>query len=173
MLKPLLTLALLLSLGTSGAEAAKRKKNKIQKLTGTVQSCHDGDTCRVLVKNKSLKIRFAGIDTPELSQQNGKDAKNFTESKLKGRTVDLECEGTSFDRLTCVVFLEGRNINREIILNGWAFESLKYSKGEYAPDVQTAKNKRLGIWQNENLVSPYCYRHKTSKHCRVSQLYMP
>lgn len=155
------------------AEAGKKKKVTVQKISGVVQKCHDGDTCRVLVNNKSLKIRFAGIDTPEISQQYGKEAQIFTESKLKNKRVNLECEGTSFDRLTCLVFLEGRNINRDIVLNGWAFDSKKYSKGIYAPDVQVAKDKKLGIWKEAPLVSPYCFRHKTSKHCRTSQLYMP
>lgn len=158
---------------SSGAIASKKNKNQIQKLSGVVEKCHDGDTCRVAVNDKILKIRFSGIDTPELSQKYGKDAQKFTESKLRGQNVDLECEGKSYDRLTCTVFLQGRNVNREIVLAGWAYDSFKYSKGEYAPDVATAKSQRLGIWKDENLISPYCYRHKTSKHCRVSQSYMP
>lgn len=169
----LMTLLLILGLLSPTAEARKKKKPQIQKLSGVVQKCHDGDTCRVLVKDKNLKIRFSGIDAPELKQKYGKDAQMFTESKIKNRPVDLECEGTSFDRLTCTVFLEGRNINREIVLNGWAYDSAKYSKGLYAPDVALAKSKRLGIWKDSNLTSPYCFRHKTSKHCRVSQSYMP
>jgi len=174
MLKIAVPLLLSMSLMTStAAEARKKKKVTVQKLTGVVQKCHDGDTCRVLVNNKILKIRFAGIDTPELSQKNGLEAKNFTESRVKNKNVNLECEGTSYDRLTCTVFLEGRNINREIVLNGWAFDSKKYSRGLYAPDVLSAQSQRLGIWKEGTHVSPYCYRHKTSKPCRTSQLYMP
>ncbi|WP_413287737.1 thermonuclease family protein [Bdellovibrio sp. HCB337] len=170
---PLLPILFTLTLSSINAEARKKKKPQVQKLIGTVQKCHDGDTCRVIVDNKNLKIRFAGIDTPELSQKYGKEARDFTESKLKNKVVRLECEGTSFDRLTCTIFMEGRNINREIVLNGWAFDSTKYSKGIYAQDVEGAKAKQLGIWKDPKLVSPYCYRHKTNKKCRVSQLYMP
>lgn len=171
---PLLPILFSLTLMTNSAEASKKKKKpQVQKFSGTVQKCHDGDTCRVIAGSKNLKIRFAGIDTPELSQKYGIEARDFTESKLKNKIVDLECEGTSYDRLTCTIFMEGRNINREIVLNGWAFDSTKYSKGMYAQDVQDAKDRKLGIWKDSNLVSPYCYRHKSNKKCRVSQLYMP
>jgi len=169
----LLTLTLALSVIATPAHARKKKKTQIQKISGVVQKCHDGDTCRVIANDKNLKIRFAGIDTPELKQKYGKDAQAFTESKIKNRNVDLECEGTSYDRLTCTVFLEGKNINREIVLNGWAYDSFKYSKGAYAPDVEIAKSQRLGMWKDANLVSPYCFRHKNSKPCRVRQSYMP
>lgn len=168
-----LSLLLILTFLAGPAEARKKKKQQVQKMSGIVQSCHDGDTCRVLVNDKSLKIRFFGIDTPELKQKYGKEALAFTESKIKNKQVELECEGTSYDRLTCTIFLEGRNINREIVLNGWAYDSTKYSKGMYAPDVETAKAQHLGMWKEADLVSPYCFRHKNSKPCKVRQSYMP
>lgn len=175
MLKSLFLLPVLLTIGlnTTPAEARKKKKKEIQKISGVIQKCHDGDTCRLIVNKKILKIRFFGIDTPELSQRYGKQAQVFTESTLKGKTVDLECDGSSFDRLTCTVFLEGRNINREIVQKGWAYDSTKYSKGLYAADAAAAKTTKAGMWKDENLVSPYCFRHKTNKKCRVSQSYMP
>lgn len=168
-----LSLILALSFLATPAHARKKKKSPVQKISGVVQKCHDGDTCRVIANDKVLKIRFAGIDTPELKQKYGKEAQNFTESLIKNRNVDLECEGTSYDRLTCTVFLEGKNINREIVLNGWAYDSFKYSKGAFIPDVETAKTQKLGMWKDANLVSPYCFRHKTSKPCKVRQSYMP
>lgn len=169
----LLALILTLSVVSSPAQARKKKKPQTQKLSGVVQKCHDGDTCRVIVNGKNLKIRFFGIDTPELKQKYGKEAQAFTEGKIINRNVDLECEGTSYDRLTCTVFLDGQNVNREIVLNGWAYDSTKYSKGAYALDVETAKSQRLGMWKDANLVSPYCFRHKTAKPCKVRQSFMP
>ena len=59
------------------------------------------------------------------------------------------------------------------ILNGWAYDSTKYSKGAYALDVETAKSKKLGMWKEASLISPYCFRHKSSKPCRIRQSYMP
>jgi micrococcal nuclease len=155
------------------AFAKKKKSNQVFKLSGVVEKCHDGDTCRVLVKGKSLKIRFAGIDCPELSQKHGKEAQRFTESTLKGKNVNLDCDGKSFDRLTCTVFLSERNINLEIVQNGWAYDSAKYSKGRYIAAVSDAKAKSMGIWKDSGLTSPYCYRHKTNYKCQTDPSFMP
>lgn len=171
MKKHLLILAALI-LAVPGAEA-KKKKKEMTVLTGIVQKCYDGDTCRVLVQNKIAKIRFAGIDTPELRQQHGKEAQQFTEGQLKGKTVDLKCDGASWDRITCTVYLEGRNFNQVIVQKGWAYDSTQFSKGAYKQDELTAKAQRLGVWASQNLQSPYCFRHKANKKCRVSALYMP
>jgi endonuclease YncB( thermonuclease family) len=165
-------MVLALSIGFSSVSLAKsKKKNQIQNFRGFVQSCHDGDTCRVLVNNKSLKIRFSGIDTPEIKQPEGPMAKGFTESLILHKIVDLKCEGMSFDRLACIVFYESKNINEEIVRNGFAWDSPKHSHGEYNLLMMQAQNKEIGIWKTTR-VSPYCFRHKNSKKCVESKLYM-
>ncbi|MBO9667051.1 MAG: thermonuclease family protein [Bdellovibrio sp.] len=167
------SLFLSLTLALSPSAFAKKKKHKITNLSGYTQSCHDGDTCRVLVGKKSLKIRFAGIDCPELSQKHGKEARDFTKSLVVGKEVNLVCEGSSYDRLTCTVFQNGKNINQAIVEHGWAYDSTKYSKGRYLASVNEAKSQRKGIWNDPNLISPYCYRHKTNKNCSTDLSYMP
>ncbi|WP_413559168.1 thermonuclease family protein [Bdellovibrio sp. HCB209] len=167
-----LVLAAILSLSINSAEARK-KKNQIQKISGVVEKCHDGDTCRVKVGNKIAKIRFAGIDCPELSQKHGKQARDFTESVIKNKYVNLECDGKSFDRLTCTVFLADKNVNLMIVENGWAYDSTKYSKGRYLASVDAAKSQKRGIWSDTDLTSPYCYRHKTNRKCALDRSYMP
>lgn len=145
MLKYFIALSLLLSF--SNSEARKKKPSQIQNFSGTVEKCHDGDTCRVLVDGKSLKIRFAGIDTPEISKKHGKEAQRFTESLIKGKNVDLKCEGKSFDRLTCDVYHQSLHINAEIVKNGWAYDSTKYSKGRYKEHMVVAQAQKSGIWR--------------------------
>ncbi|WP_413585810.1 thermonuclease family protein [Bdellovibrio sp. HCB274] len=167
-----LLLVAIISLSLNTAEA-KKKKKQVQFLTGVVQKCHDGDTCRVNVNGKIAKVRFAGIDCPEISQKYGKQARNFTESVIKGKEVNLECDGKSFDRITCTVFVNDKNVNLMIVQNGWAYDSTKYSKGRYLASVDEAKGRRLGIWRDSDLTSPYCYRHKTNKKCSLDRSYMP
>lgn len=52
MLKNFVTVALALVLLSSISEARKKKQPDVQKFSGVVQNCHDGDTCRVLVDGK-------------------------------------------------------------------------------------------------------------------------
>ena len=160
---------------------AKSRKSAELRLQGVVQACHDGDTCRVSVTGASArtfqksiaKVRFAGVDTPELKQPYGKDAQRFTEGLLRGKMVSLVCKGKSYDRITCEVYLDGRNINLEIVQAGWGYDLPKYSKGLYKEAEATARAQKIGIWKSSNLTSPHCFRHKTDKRCRVATSFMP
>lgn len=124
---------------------------------------------------KSVKVRFAGIDTAELNQQYGTQAKAFIESLVKGKAVELQCEGKSYDRITCDVFQVWLNINAEIVRRGYAYDSTKYSHGRYASYANEAKEKKIGLWQGaeSSTISPYCFRHKTAKACKRNPSFMP
>lgn len=169
-MKKMILLSLAAVLMASPFTEARTKKS-LSKMTAQVVSCHDGDTCRMSHNQKILKVRFAGIDAPELKQQGGKEAQRFLESQIKDKTVNLECLGTSYDRITCTVFLTGTNINQKMVESGFAWDSPKYSKGEYDEAMKKAKSAGVGIWKNAS-TSPYCFRHKSSKKCRVSQMVM-
>ena len=62
------TLALfcLLSLPALAADTA---------IVGNVVGVHDGDTLTLRTENETLKVRLSGIDTPELGQPFGNNAK--------------------------------------------------------------------------------------------------
>lgn len=150
---------------------AKSKAKNVEKLSGVVESCHDGDTCRISVKNRSLKVRFSGIDAPEIKQPEGQMSKSYLDGLILNKIVNLECEGKSFDRTTCLVFLGDQNINREMVKEGFAWDSPKYSKGIYREFMLKAQEQKLGIWKSVT-ESPYCFRHKNAKKCKTDPLWM-
>lgn len=54
-----------------------------EKLTGSVYKIYDGDTITLHRDNKDYKIRFFGIDAPELKQEFGKESReHLLEPKL-------------------------------------------------------------------------------------------
>ena len=64
-------------------------------IAGRVVSVADGDTITILTsENKQVKIRFAGIDTPEKKQEFGQKAKDFTASMVAGKNVNIDVETT-------------------------------------------------------------------------------
>jgi micrococcal nuclease len=146
---------------------AKKKISTHQEIYGVVDHCHDGDTCTVMADDKKIKVRFSGIDAPELKQENGKAAQRFTEGLIKGKAVKLDCEGSSYDRMTCIVFLKDQDINSAIVRNGFAYDVPKYSKGRYQNQMMMAKTEQLGFWKNREapVESPFCFRHKKDKRC--------
>lgn len=152
------------------AKSKTRHAQKIKKFDVEIISCHDGDTCKAKYKNEKIKIRFSGIDAPEIKQSEGKLAKKYLNDLLVDKTVQLECNGKSYDRLTCLVFLNGIEINQQMVDKGFAFDSPKYSKGKYQQAMLQAQTAKLGIWKSIE-TSPFCTRHKNNAKCKTDSLY--
>lgn len=122
-------------------------------------SCNDGDTCRVRTETgQSLTVRLGGIDAPESDQEYGKEAAVFLESLIRNQDVEIECNGTSFSRQTCVVYKGNLNSNEEMVRSGLAWDYPRHSGGRYAPYEIQARQERRGLWAGEKIESPYCRR---------------
>jgi micrococcal nuclease len=133
-------------------------------ITGKVVKVADGDTITILNnQNQQTKIRLYGIDTPEKSQAYGKKAKKFTANLVAGKTVDVKVYDTDrYGRSVGVVFVDGRNVNREIVRNGFAWQYRKYCKASFCDDwlglERQARNGDVGLWSDANPVAPWEYR---------------
>ena len=148
------TAALLITLTTAAAAQA-----------ATVISCNDGDTCKFNDRGKTVSVRIAGIDAPEKGQKDYKLAKEYLISLLKNQPAELECNGRSYKRKVCTIFVHGKDIGETMVANGFAWDSPKYSKGKYTKHMQLAQSTKLGIWKNPRVQSPFCFRHKRAVEC--------
>ena len=115
----------------------------------------DGDT--IILNSK--KIRFHGIDTPEIRQK-CKNDKGFVYAcglratkeliKIIGKNKVI-CKKKTTDRYgrsISVCFVNGKNINSLMVKNGWALAYRKYSR-DYVKDEEEAKKKKIGLWAGE------------------------
>lgn len=134
-------------------------------------SCFDGDTCKIKTKNGLISVRLDGVDAPESDQPFGNEAKNFLVEMLMGKKIDLKCKGVSFKRKVCSIYINKLNIQNEMVVNGWAMDSPKYSGGKYKNSEALAKSAKLGMWQGLNLYSPYCWRWLGTSNCNKNRLY--
>jgi len=136
---------------------------------------HDGDTFR-LVKPQTecimprhrirphQAIRMSGTDSPEINQPMGPEARNALKGMIEGKEVQLQCPSCSLQRQTCIVFVNEKNINEEMVKQGWAFDSPKYSHGQYAALQAEAEKARRGVWSLENGGQrPWAYRASQKK----------
>ncbi len=74
---------------------------------GTVTWVTDGDTIIV----NDVIVRLLGVDTPELGEPGGSEAKSFVIDLLFDERVDLFCDGWDrYDRLLCNVHMNGRDV---------------------------------------------------------------
>ena len=111
----------------------------------------DGDT---IVLNGE-KIRFTGIDTPELKQTCLKDdqevpcgmtAKRLLAEKISNATVECTSEGKdTYKRTLAECFVNGESLSKFLVRSGYAFAYRKYST-KFVKDEEFAKANKLGMW---------------------------
>src|SRR6476619_1002603 len=85
-------------------------------------------------EEKEAIIRCGFIDAPELEQRGGSEARQFLAALIGGRNVRIDIlikmnTGKSVDaygRIVAVPYLDDRNIEIEMLLNGWAWVIEKY-----------------------------------------------
>lgn len=126
-----------------------------------VETIHDADTVTCIDEHgRPVKIRLRGIDAPEFDQPHGRLARNTLESKLAGRHVRVE--GAARDqhgRLLGTLFLENRDVNRELVAEGhaWVFDGFVPDPDLIAAE-EAARAARLGLWAADRPVSPSQWR---------------
>ena len=111
----------------------------------------DGDT----IVLKGEKIRFSGIDTPELKQTCmngdekvfcGKTAKILLIEKIGNKIPKCISEGKdAYKRKLAECFIKGESLSSYLVRSGYAFAYRKYSK-KFIKDEEFAKENKLGMW---------------------------
>ena len=122
----------------------------------------DGDTIYL----NGEKIRFTGIDTPELKQtclkegiQNpcGVTAKQILFDKIGNNNVECISEGKDqYKRILAECFVNNESLSSYLVRSGYAFAYRKYSKN-FIPDEDYARINKLGMWSME-FDYPWDYR---------------
>ena len=100
----------------------------------------DGDTIESDIGN----IRLLGINTPERGEKYYNEARDFLKKKIENKTVELEFTGVTHDkyrRVLAYVFLENKNINIELVENGFANYYFYGGKDRYSNLLEEAWNK--------------------------------
>ena len=111
----------------------------------------DGDT---IILNGE-KIRFSGIDTPDLKQtclqegqkvSCGMTAKKLLAEKIGNATVKCINAGKdTYKRTLAECFVNGESLSKFLVRSGYAFAYRKYST-KFIKDEEFAKTNKLGMW---------------------------
>ncbi len=139
-----------------------------------VERCVDGDT---IIVNSGIireRVRFIGIDTPEMASQNNNsagskrntsaepfavDALEYVEKRIKefGNRVYLKADGNKTDRYgrrLALIYLDEKGnylLNEELVRNGLAHAELQYNfstaiKEQLCQAENKAKEEKRGLW---------------------------
>ena len=111
----------------------------------------DGDTIHL----NNEKIRFTGIDTPELKQTCNKNseiiycgiiAKQLLIDKIGKNKVTCIREGKDqYKRTLAECFVKDLSLSKFLVREGYAFAYRKYSK-KFIKDEDFAKKNNIGMW---------------------------
>ena len=111
----------------------------------------DGDTIHL----NNEKIRFTGIDTPELKQTCNKNneiiycgiqARQLLINKIGKNKVKCVREGKDqYKRTLAECFVNDLSLSKFLVREGYAFAYRKYSK-KFIEDENFAKNNNMGMW---------------------------
>ena len=122
----------------------------------------DGDTIRI----GDERIRFSGIDAPELDQTCqlnnsiflcGQVSKKILIDKFLDQKINCIAEGKDrYGRTLAECFVKGVSLSSFLVREGYAFAYRKYSK-KYILDEEYAQSNNLGMW-GMDFVFPWDYR---------------
>ncbi|RKY07316.1 MAG: hypothetical protein DRP66_06975, partial [Planctomycetota bacterium] len=134
--------------------------------TFTVVNIVDGDTLDLAIgdgKFDNTRVRLLGMDSPETKSPKvgamfyGAEATAFAEQLADGKevTVILDTVGDVrdiYDRLLAYIRLDdGRVVNEELIVNGFAYADLRFRHSQYDRYLrlqQKAMEQKAGLWKD-------------------------
>jgi len=158
---------------------AHASQNIIRTVTGTVTKVSDGDTIHIAtLEQTKLKVRLYGIDAPETPKINrqsghvhqpgqpyGEESWKALKDKIMGKQVRLEIlDIDKYRRMVGMVWLDDRNINLEMVREGYAEAFIEYLKPPYRAEflkaVQEARAGGKNIWSLPKHERPREFRKK-------------
>jgi len=154
-------LALLVPFLTIGECRRLRDVHSLSKATWTVQKVHDGDTVTAVNQSGRVeKFRLANIDAPEYQQPYGQAARQALAQKLSKTPFHMTPNGRDqYDRLLATLWVDDRNINRELVAEGLAWVFDRYSPpADLVAAEKGAKKARIGLWEAADPVRPATWR---------------
>jgi micrococcal nuclease len=127
---------------------------------GTVVRVVDGDTIHVQLINRVEKIRYIGVNAPEIhhptrgEEPGGREATEVNRQLVVGRRVRLELDVRTRDRhgrLLAYVWAGDTMVNAELIRRGYAQvmtvpPNVRY-QGLFLKLQREAQNAHRGLWQ--------------------------
>ena len=170
---------LLLIAALTALMAAAPSHAAMRTVTGTVTKVSDGDTINVITPEQTkLRVRLYGIDAAEThgfdahsdriskaGQPYALESQKALEDKIKGREVKLDIiDIDKYRRMVCIIWLDGRNINLDMLREGHAEAFIEYLKQPYREKFleaeREAKSAKRGIWALPGYERPRDFRKR-------------
>lgn len=143
-------------------------------IRGRVTKVIDGDTFEILSGQKKWKVRISGIDSPEVKQAYGKEAKDYAASYLVDEVVSVYKPQICQDRYGRILGVVQSDLKKSdfghlMLKKGFAHFNKKYSyeydpaiSKAYAESERKAKTDNVGLWKQDGskIKTPWEFRRQ-------------
>jgi len=132
----------------------------------------DGDTV-IIDDAKNSRVRYLGIDTPEIGRQDtpgdpmSKEASDFNSTLVQGEKVKLEFDEQKYDvygRILAYVYVDDLLVNEEMLKEGFATVLIIEPNDMHSEiiynAIDEAKNNHKGIWGELRYLVPPSGNHQ-------------
>ena len=152
-----------LGLGVFALSLIVCQQARAASITGKVVDVTDGDEITIFNLNRNVRIKLMAIDAPEKDQAFGAAAKQHLFDLVHDKLVSVEYWGVGQHNILIGRVLSGGNdICAQMIRDGAAWfdpaskDLLTETDREiYFQSEQAARSERRGLWQADNVVSPW------------------
>jgi micrococcal nuclease len=132
-------------------------------LQGQVSYVSDGDTLWVKSADGARhKVRFEGIDAPEICQPYGAESRAALQAKLQGHTVQVKANRRDdYGRLLGRVSVDGADLGAWMVLNGhaWSYR-YRWNEGPYGAQEREAQAAKRGLFAASAPERPADFRRR-------------
>jgi len=136
-----------------------------QEVTGIVSKVQDGDSFQLMTFDSIYKIRFFGIDCPELNQPYGEMARDFMTQYLSDTVTVVKRDIDKYGRTVAEVFYKDTSLSLRLINAGLAWHFKKYSSDSTLSlaELETKRNG-IGLWSDTLRIAPWDWRSGNYNH---------
>jgi micrococcal nuclease len=134
----------------------------------------DGDTARLQRGDGSSINCRLDFDAPETAhpkvgkkgQAYGEESKKTLQEMILNKEVTLKISkpatvDSNFNRATCQIEIEGKNLSKEMIRQGMAWVYREYNNNPELLGLEAeARNSKVGLWADPNPIYPPVFRRQ-------------
>lgn len=175
-----LLLILIVCLAVFSPASPALAKFPVGTIDGMVISVSDGNHLTFSNNGTEINVRLYGIEAPVITKIRRSEpwlskpgqrfaGRSFMALAKKVLHKQARMEIINFDdhdRAVAIIFVEKRNINLDMVAEGWAWASPKSRKlpdgAEYLFAEEQARSKKLGLWMQDKPQPPWEFK-KTRK----------
>ncbi len=134
-------------------------------INGKVSEVIDGNTLIIETReNETYTVLLHGIDSPEPGQQYADQSTAFLKKLLLNKKITLTTHGRDRkgNRYVKILIDGAPDPRHELLRAGLAWPAERHNEPQLEVLKEEARQKNLGIWQEEDPTPPWTYRREQS-----------